>query len=94
MAGHSATVEVGQLLELGGAHRALDVGVEGSCCFEGDHFLLAGDVPPVEDYQEDEHRDDQSNDDLEEVIPNVVDIGRYFLSQFSAFLGIIGLEEL
>jgi hypothetical protein len=28
------------------------------------------------------------------VIPNVVDIGRDFLPQFSAFLGIIGLEEL
>ena len=68
MAGHAATVEVGQLFELGGAHRALDVGVEGSCCFEGDDFLFAGDVPPVEDYQEDEHRDDQSNDELEEVI--------------------------
>ena len=94
MAGHVATVEVGQLLELGGADRAFNVGVEGSCCFGGDHFLLAGDVPPVEDYQEDEHRDDQSNDELEEVIPNIVDIGRDFLSQFSAFLGIIGLEEL
>ena len=36
----------------------------------------------------------QSNDELEEVIPNIVDIGCDFLSQFSAFLGIIGLEEL
>ena len=58
MAGHAATVEVGQLLELGGADRAFDVGVEGSCGFGRDDFLFAGDVPPVEDYQEYEDRDD------------------------------------
>lgn len=94
MIGHSASVEIGQLLELGGSNRAFNIRVEGSLCFDRDYLLLDSDVPPIKDYEEDENGDDDSNDELEEMIPYIIDVRSDFLSKLSTFISIISLEEL
>lgn len=78
--GHLAAIEVGQLLELCRSNRALDIRVECSFCSDGDDLLLDGDVPPIEDDEKNEDWDNYPNDELEEMVPDVIDVGCNSLS--------------
>jgi hypothetical protein len=53
-----------------------------------------GDISPVEDYQEEEDWDDYPNNQLEEVIPDIIDVRGDFLSKLCPLVGVISLEEL
>ena len=38
------------------------------------------DVPPVDHKQEEKQRDEDSDDELKEMVPNIVDVWHYFLA--------------
>lgn len=63
----------------------------------GNHALndrmLGSDEPPINDQQEDKKGDDNSDHELEVVIPDVVNIGHDLLSQLFAFFCLLSLEE-
>jgi len=45
-----------------------------------DDGFVRCDVPPVDHKQEEKQRDEDSDDELEEMVPNIVDIWHYFLA--------------
>jgi hypothetical protein len=45
-----------------------------------DDGFVWSDVPPVDHKQEEKQRDEDSDDELEEMVPNIVDIWHYFLA--------------
>jgi hypothetical protein len=56
--------------------------------------MLGTNEPPIYHQQEDEERDDDPDHELEEVIPDVVDIRHDLLPQLLPFVGLLSLEEL
>lgn len=82
-------------MELVEVHCALDVWVDRSGGERGgDDGLLVVEVLPSEDEEEDEEGEEGADDELEVVVPDVVDVGSYPLLELLALLLLFGVEVL
>jgi hypothetical protein len=77
------------------AKRAFDIGIESSFSeIPSNDSLIWCKIFPVNDKQKEKDGDEHSNDELEEMIPNIVDKRSNFLSNFSSLLSIVSFEKL